>query len=81
MGAHMCGSGSRELDVMDMIERAINRVVESDDTDQRLEKWARTWLRREGRGTDAGAAEQEENEPGTPEDPVVAAPQTPHSGG
>ena len=46
LGSHimdqMCGSGSRELDVMDMIERAINRVVESDDTDQRLEKWART---------------------------------------
>jgi hypothetical protein len=48
LGSHimdqMCGSGTNQQDVLRMIERAVNRVVESDDTDPRLEKWARTWL-------------------------------------
>lgn len=48
LGSHimdqMCGSGTNQQDVLRLIERAVNRVVESDDTDPRLEKWARGWL-------------------------------------
>ena len=51
LGSHimdqMCGSLHNPLRVDDMIERAVNRVVESDDTDPRLEKWARSWIAEE----------------------------------
>lgn len=53
LGSHimdqMCGSGSNPQDICKMIERAVNRVVESEDTDPRLEKWARAWLAHEAR--------------------------------
>jgi hypothetical protein len=48
LGSHimdqMCGSKDTTLAVYEMIEKAVNRVVESDDTDPRLEKWARAWI-------------------------------------
>lgn len=51
LGSHiieqMCGTKYQERSMIDMIERAVNRVVDSDDTDPRLEKWAREWVRRE----------------------------------
>jgi hypothetical protein len=53
LGSHimdqMCGSGNNPQDICKMIERAVNRVVESEDTDPRLEKWARAWLAHEAR--------------------------------
>lgn len=41
----ICGSGNKALNLHDMIERAVNKLVESEDTDSRLEKWARAWLK------------------------------------
>ena len=41
----ICGSGNKALNLHDMIERAVNKMVESEDTDSRLEKWARAWLK------------------------------------
>lgn len=48
LGSHimdqMCGMGFNKLNIDQMIEKAVNRIVESDDTNPRLEKWARAWL-------------------------------------
>lgn len=53
LGSHimdqMCGSGNKALNMHKMVEGAVNKLVESADTDPRLEKWARAWLTREER--------------------------------
>jgi hypothetical protein len=51
LGSHiieqMCGTKYQERSMIDMIERAVSWVIDSPDTDPRLEKWARGWVQRE----------------------------------
>lgn len=58
LGSHimdqMCGSGFDSLDIYKMIESAVNKAVESDDTNPRLEKWARAWLASEPKTANGG---------------------------